>query len=78
MFVKQTTIKTNAELGIHAQRADNHYQTTNTVHRITKFLHLTVKIDSVEVAYYLKQVFHLQYDKSATPAEALRYFSLIS
>ena len=35
--------------------------------------HLAVKIDLVEVVYYLKQVFHLLYDKSATPAEALHY-----
>ena len=32
--------------------------------------HLTVNIDLVEVVYYLKQVFHLLYDKSITPAEA--------
>ena len=38
---------------------------------------LTVKIDLVEVVYYLKQAFHLLYDKSVTQAEALFYFSLI-
>ena len=38
--------------------------------------HLTVKIELVEEIYYLKQVFHLLYEKSATPAELL-YFSLI-
>ena len=31
----------------------------------------------VEVVYYLKQVFHLVYDKSVTPAEELFYFYLI-
>ena len=31
----------------------------------------------VEVVYYLKQVFHLLYDISVTPAEELLYFSLI-
>ena len=41
------------------------------------FFHINVKIDLVEVAYYLKQVFHLLYDKSVTPAVALLYFSLI-
>ena len=46
----------------------------------TKFLtfHLTVKIDLVEVFYYLTQVFHLLFDKSTTLAEPLLYFSLIS
>ena len=50
----------------------------------TTFLtfHLTVKIDLVEVVYYLKQVFHLLYDKIVwpiddKPAEALLYFSII-
>ena len=38
---------------------------------------LTVKIDLVEEAYYLKQLFDLLYDKRVTPAEALPYFSLI-
>ena len=44
----------------------------------TTFLvfHLTVKIDLVEEDYYLKQVFHLLYDKSFT--EELGKFSLIS
>ena len=39
----------------------------------TNFLpfHLTVKIDLVEVVYYLKQVLHLLNDKSVTPAVAL-------
>ena len=32
--------------------------------------HLTVKIDLVEVVFYLEHVFHLPYDKSVTPAEA--------
>ena len=40
--------------------------------------HLTDKIDLVEVAYYLKQVFQLLYTKCVTPAEALHYFSLTS
>ena len=39
---------------------------------------LAVKFDLVDVVYYLKQVFHLLHDKSATPAEALLCFSLIS
>ena len=45
----------------------------------TTFLgfHLTVKIDLVEVVYYLKQEFTLLYDKSVMPAEALLYLSLI-
>ena len=30
---------------------------------------LTVKIDLVEVVFYLKQVFHLLYDNSATKVE---------
>ena len=39
----------------------------------TTFLgcHLIVKIDLIEVVYYLK---HLLYDKSYTPAEALATF----
>ena len=41
------------------------------------FFHLTVKINLVEAVYYLKQVFHLLYDKSVTPAEELPYFHLI-
>ena len=36
--------------------------------------HLTVKIDLV---YYLKQVFHLLYDKCVTPTETLTFTSLI-
>ena len=40
--------------------------------------HLTVKVVLDEVIYYLKQVFHLLYDLSVTPLEALLYFSLIS
>ena len=43
----------------------------------TTSFHLTVKIDLVEDVYYLKHVFHLLYDISARPAEALLYFSLI-
>ena len=45
----------------------------------TTFLtfHFTVKIDLVEIVYYLKQVFHLLHDESVTSAEALLYFSLI-
>ena len=39
--------------------------------------HLTVNIDIVKVVYYLKQAFHLQYDKSVMPAETLPYLSLI-
>ena len=39
--------------------------------------HLTITIDLAEVIYYLKQVFHLLYDKSVAPAEVLPYFSLI-
>ena len=39
--------------------------------------HVTVKIDLVEEVYYLKQVFHLLYDKSVTPAETLLYFPII-
>ena len=42
-----------------------------------KKFHLTVKIDSVEVVYYFKQVFYLLYDKSVTPAESLLYFNII-
>ena len=38
---------------------------------------LAVKIDLVEVVYYIKNVFHLLYDESFMPAEALLYFSLI-
>ena len=38
---------------------------------------LTVKIDFVEIVYYLKQVFHLLYDKSVMPADALLCFSLV-
>ena len=38
----------------------------------------SVIIDLLEVAYYLKQVFHLLYDNGATPAEALPYISVIS
>ena len=38
---------------------------------------LTVKIDFVEIVYYLKQVFHLLYDKSFMPADALLCFSLV-
>ena len=38
-------------------------------------LHFTVKMDLVEVAYYLEQAFHLLYDKGVTPAEVLPYFS---
>ena len=34
--------------------------------------HLTVKIDLDEIVYYLKQVFHLLYDKSVTPAETYK------
>ena len=43
----------------------------------TKF-HLAVKIDLVDIVYNLKKVFHLLYDNSVMPAEALPYFSLIS
>ena len=43
----------------------------------TLTFHLADKIDLVEVVYYLKQVFHLLYDKSDMLAEALLYFSLI-
>ena len=43
-----------------------------------KKTHLTVKIDLVDVVYYLKQVFYLLYENSVTPAEELLYFSLIS
>ena len=42
------------------------------------FFHLTVKIDLVEVDYYLKHVFHMLYYKNVTPAEALFHFSFIS
>ena len=38
----------------------------------------TVKIDLVVVVYYLKQVFHLLYDKSVTLAEALLFLSIIN
>ena len=31
--------------------------------------HFIVEIDLVEVAYYLKQVFHLLYGESVAPAE---------
>ena len=41
-------------------------------------IHLAVKIDLGEVEYYLKQVFHLLYDRGVTPAEALLYFSSMS
>ena len=34
---------------------------------------VTFILDLVEVVYYLKQVFHLLSDKSATPAESLLY-----
>ena len=40
--------------------------------------HLAVKIDLAEVVFYLKQVFHLLYNKSVTPAVELHHFSLIS
>ena len=40
-------------------------------------LHIAVKIDLVEEVYYLKQVFHLLYDKSVMPVEALFSLSLI-
>ena len=40
--------------------------------------HLTVKTDLVEVDCYLKQVFHLLYDKSVAPAVAIIYFSFLS
>ena len=46
--------------------------------QLQKF-HLAVKMNLVEVIYYLKQVFHLTYDKSVMPAEeALLHFSTIS
>ena len=38
---------------------------------------LTVKMDLVDVVYYLKQVFHLLYNKNVMPADALLLFSLI-
>ena len=34
-------------------------------------------VDLVEVVYYLKQVFHLLYDVSVTPAEALLRLNMI-
>ena len=43
---------------------------------ISKF-NIAVKVDLVEVFYCLKQIFHLLYDKSVAPAEALLYFSLV-
>ena len=39
---------------------------------------LTIKIDLVEVVNYLRQVYHLLYDKGVMSAEALLYFSFIS
>ena len=41
-------------------------------------LHLTIKIDLVEVVYYLKQVFNLLHDMNDTPEEVLHYLSLMS
>ena len=67
--------------------AVNHCQNTHTVHTIKmlflqvfgllflKFL-LAVKVELVEVAYYLKQVFHLLYDKSVWLVEVLLHFYL--
>ena len=43
---------------------------------ISKF-HLTVKIDFVEVVYYLKQLLHLLHNKSVTSADSLLSFPLI-
>ena len=42
------------------------------------FFFTSLKIDLVEEVYNLKQVFHLIYDLSVAPVEALHYFSLIS
>ena len=39
---------------------------------------MAVKIDLVEVDYYLKQVFHLLHDKCFAPVEALLYLYFIS
>ena len=38
---------------------------------------LPVKVDLLEVACYLELVFHMQYDTTVTPAQALLSFSLI-
>ena len=45
----------------------------------TTVINLTesLKIDLVGVVYYMKQVFHLHYDRSVTRAEALLCFSFI-
>ena len=39
--------------------------------------HFTVEIYVVEVVYYYKQVFHLLYDTSVTPVEAILYLFII-